>query len=126
MKFPVQCLSDCNKGKHCFCRMIKESTGLDEFVTGSGETSLVCCRCGEKIGGKAITHDEEPIIHSHLTDELPESHPLAYECVHCKKCLELVHASNNECMQTWIEYKGNQYCTKCFPITNVLEERDDT
>lgn len=40
--------------------------------------------------------NEEPIIHSHITDGLPDKHPLAYESIHCKKCGEMLHAFNNE------------------------------
>lgn len=47
---------------------------------------------------------DEPLIHSHLDDELPMGHPWAYESVYCDKCKVMVHANNNECMQTWIEW----------------------
>ena len=56
----------------------------------------------------------EPIIHSHITDELPEGHPLAYDQVECLDCGVLVHAGNNECMQTWIETGMGNFCTECF------------
>jgi len=56
----------------------------------------------------------EPKIHSHLTDVLPESHPLAQEEVFCAECGEMVHAANNECMQTWVETGAGAYCLRCF------------
>lgn len=56
----------------------------------------------------------EPLIHSHITDVLPEEHPSAYRAVVCEKCDALVHASNNECMQTWAETGAGAYCLKCF------------
>lgn len=56
----------------------------------------------------------EPVIHSHITDCLPEGHPLAYESVSCIVCGVLVHASNNECMQTWVETGCGSGCLKCF------------
>jgi len=56
----------------------------------------------------------EPRIHSHIDDVLEKEHPLSEKQVHCKKCKVLVHAFNNECMQTWIETGSGNYCLKCF------------
>lgn len=56
----------------------------------------------------------EPLIHTHDTDLLPESHPLAYECVYCERCESMLHCSNNECMSTWVEWKQRYLCGKCF------------
>ncbi len=65
---------------------------------------------------------KEPIIHSHITDVLPEDHPLAYKKVYCDtKCGHLVHAGNNECMRTWIETEFGNYCTTCFCLLEVME-----
>lgn len=55
----------------------------------------------------------EPIIHSHLTDTLPEDHPLAHETVYCRKCGVMVHAFNNECMRTWVQIRGVPFCITC-------------
>lgn len=71
---------------------------------------------------------KEPIIHSHLSDELEEAHPRAYDAVFCDLCNEMLHASNNECMQTWVEWYDLNICFTCF-INNiedlaVLEEDD--
>lgn len=67
---------------------------------------------------------EEPRIHSHITDELPDGHPLAHEQVDCKKCGVLVHAFNNECMQTWVETGNGPFCLRCFAVTHgtVLDD----
>lgn len=56
----------------------------------------------------------EPQIHSHITDGLPHMHPLADEQVTCTRCGVLVHAFNNECMQTWVETGLGNYCLVCF------------
>ena len=60
----------------------------------------------------------EPIIHSHITDGLPENHPRAYptetDGIFCEACRKMVHAVNNECMQTWIEWGEHICCGKCF------------
>ncbi|HXP59469.1 MAG TPA: hypothetical protein VN829_03205 [Dongiaceae bacterium] len=36
---------------------------------------------------------KEPLIHSHVTDVLPDEHPLANEDVLCAECLRLVRLS---------------------------------
>ena len=64
--------------------------------------------------------DKEPLIHSFRTDILPEGHPLAYECVYCKTCDTMVHCSNNECMDTWIESEEGNYCLQCFARIDLL------
>lgn len=57
----------------------------------------------------------EPLIHSDITDCLPENHPLAYETIYCKSCGEMIHCGNNECMQTWVEIDlKTYYCLNCF------------
>lgn len=53
------------------------------------------------------------MIHSHHTDVLPKDHPLAHKLVVCGKCKELVHADNNECMRTWIEWGPAILCARC-------------
>jgi len=63
----------------------------------------------------------EPLIHSHLTDCLPDGHPLARVTVRCKKCGHSVHSEINECMQTWLETEWGNYCTVCYPIGECLE-----
>lgn len=82
------------------------------------------------IGG-CIT-PREPLIHSHISDVLPPDHPLANTAIHCTYCGTLLHASNNECMQTWIEVpiallRSGNYCVSCFGGGGfeVLEERGD-
>jgi hypothetical protein len=69
---------------------------------------------------------QEPKIHSHITDCLPDQHPMANEQVVCRKCGVLVHAFNNECMQTWVETGRGALCIKCFATTcgEVLEDGD--
>ena len=61
-----------------------------------------------------MNEKHEPLIHSHITDMLPEDNPLAYETVYCEVCEHMVHASNNECMTTWVESGLGNYCLDCF------------
>ncbi len=64
---------------------------------------------------------DEPQIHSHLSDVLPDEHPLANEDVYCDECKVMLHAHNNECMQTWIEFEDGNFCTNCMgPLREVM------
>jgi len=70
----------------------------------------------------------EPLVHSHRSDELPDDHVLAHKTVYCESCAEendgeMLHADNNECMQTWVEFPDYIYvsghpcrniCWRCF------------
>lgn len=72
--------------------------------------------------------NDEPVIHSHITDILGEGHPLAYENVYCAMkrehgCNEMLHCSNNECMTTWVEFGGLAVCGRAFALY-VLEKSD--
>ena len=58
----------------------------------------------------------EPLVHSHVTDVLPDGHPLAEADVHCDRCGALVHSQINEYMQTWIETGMGNYDVLCFVI----------
>ena len=73
-----------------------------------------------------MSEEQEPLIHSHITDCLPEEHPLADESVYCKECNIMCHAFNNECLTTWVESKWGNYCMECFckkhHIDGVLSE----
>ncbi len=70
---------------------------------------------------------KEPLIHSHIEDGLPNDHLLAWEGVSCVVCGVLLHAGNNECMQTWVETGRGAYCLKDFilaaPNPEVLDDQ---
>ena len=68
--------------------------------------------------------DGEPLVHSNHTDGLNDAHPLAWQCVHCQHCNMMVHADNNECMTTWLEWGKYVLCARCIiPLidSGVLE-----
>lgn len=65
--------------------------------------------------------NNEPLIHSHIADGLPLKHYLANKSVFCDTCNEIVHAYNNECMQTWLETDNGNFCTHCFKLSTVME-----
>jgi hypothetical protein len=67
----------------------------------------------------------EPLIHSHITDGLPDDHPLARVTVRCDTCHAMVHCENNECMQTWLETDWGYFCTRCMPIGDLLQPPPD-
>jgi hypothetical protein len=64
----------------------------------------------------------EPLIHSHITDSLPKDHLMANESQFCQICKGMVHAFNNECMRTWIEWEGAVFCFDCFCDKVVLTQ----
>ena len=67
----------------------------------------------------------EPRIHSHITDCLPHSHLSAYDMVYCCTCKNILHAANNECMQTWVETGIGPFCIMCFAKHPEIEALDD-
>lgn len=58
-------------------------------------------------------HPDDPILHTHGSDVLPADHPWADSSVYCAKCNVMLHAENNECMQSWVEYERVALCTEC-------------
>ena len=56
----------------------------------------------------------EPQIHSHVTDRLPDRHPLARTPVRCDRCGSLLHLWSNRCMRTWVETGNGNFCLRCF------------
>ena len=67
----------------------------------------------------------EPAIHSHITDCLPDNHSLAYQQFNCIDCHTLIHAGNNECMETWVETGVGNLCLSCFtarPESDILQD----
>jgi hypothetical protein len=67
---------------------------------------------------------KDPILHSHIEDVLPEDHPDAYKTLSCVECNRMIHAINNECMQTWIESGKGNFCLKCFACLPEVEALD--
>ena len=68
---------------------------------------------------------QEPKLHSHIEDVLPDEHPLAFECVICSTCGVMLHASNNEGMQTWIVTGAGNFCVSCFSKIPDVSALDD-
>lgn len=67
----------------------------------------------------------EPLIHSHIMDSLLDEHYLAYTHVLCHGCGGLLHAGNNECMQTWVETGKGNFCLPCFARLQDASALDD-
>lgn len=68
----------------------------------------------KKMKYQPLTDEDEPRLHTHFIDDLPEGHHYAYGTVYCKSCDAMLHASNNECMRTWVETHCGNYCIHCF------------
>lgn len=58
----------------------------------------------------------EPRIHSHVTDRLPDRHPLARTRVRCDRCESLLHLQSNSCVRTWVETGPGNFCIHCFVL----------
>jgi hypothetical protein len=71
------------------------------------------------------TRLSEPRIHSHVTDCLPDSHPLARTRVRCDRCESLLHLHNNTCMRTWVETGRGNFCLRCFALSAGGDVPDD-
>lgn len=56
----------------------------------------------------------EPLLHSQITDGLPEDHPLAWTSIYCVKCGEMVHGIPNENMRAWVETGRGAWCLEDF------------
>lgn len=58
--------------------------------------------------------NDEPQIHSHYEDSLPDDHKWAFKTLYCPTCSKMLHCGNNECMITWVEWFDCFSCFKCF------------
>ena len=58
----------------------------------------------------------EPLVHSHVTDRLPDEHPLARSRVYCDRCEALLHSQRNSCIRTWLETGRGNLCVRCFVL----------
>lgn len=69
---------------------------------------------------------EEPLIHSGVTDVLPDGHPLAHETVYCDggECGEMLHSLINENVTTWVEAHRGNYCLQCFTALDEAQGVD--
>jgi hypothetical protein len=76
-------------------------------------------------GRPYLQYLREPLIHSGITDLLPDDHPLAYTSISCQQCGGLLHAFNNECMQTWVETGKGNFCLSCFVKLYEADEGED-
>ena len=70
----------------------------------------------EPTGRARSAQAHEPRIHSHVTDCLPERHPLAHTRVRCDRCDSLLHLQSNSCMRTWVETGRGNFCLRCFVL----------
>ena len=55
----------------------------------------------------------EPVLHTFVTDVLPDDHPLAWETVYCIEHGGMVHHCINENMQPWAETEDGPMCLHC-------------
>ena len=66
--------------------------------------------------------ENEPIIHSHVTDGFTDERAKQFITVRCLQCDGLVHWGD-ECMQAWAETDSGPICLQCLtPIMNCEGE----
>jgi nucleotide-binding universal stress UspA family protein len=83
--------------------------------------------------GRRVAEDEaapddsrEPRLHSHISDKLPATHPLAGTRVTCDRCETLLHLQTNSCVRTWVESGRGNFCLRCFILAAGGFARDGT
>lgn len=57
---------------------------------------------------------KDPIIHSRISGELPDDHPLAFTEVTCPNCGQVLHEMTNYCVQTWVETGAGNFDFSCW------------
>jgi hypothetical protein len=59
------------------------------------------------------TWTTEPVLHTHVTDGLPDDDPRAWESIYCIVHGGLVHSIPNECMTAWADTDDGPMCLAC-------------
>lgn len=67
----------------------------------------------------------DPVLHSHVSDVLPDGHKYSHKAIGCARCEVPLHASNNECMVTWVETGKGAFCIKCFAALSDANSLDE-
>lgn len=96
---------------NCYTPLI---VAIEEYTISADQSTIKLGACA-----KSPEDDREPLIHSGLTDVLPERHPDAHQTVYCDGAdcagrAEMLHHCINENMQTWVEAPKGNYCLPCF------------
>ena len=55
----------------------------------------------------------EPVLHTFITDGLPDDDPRALESIYCTDCKVMVHSIPNECMKNWADTESGPLCLVC-------------
>ena len=55
----------------------------------------------------------EPVLHSHVTDCLPDDDPRAQTSIRCVMHGGVVHSIPNECMTAWADTEDGPLCLDC-------------
>lgn len=55
----------------------------------------------------------EPVLHTFISDSLPDDDPMAWNSIYCIDCRGLVHSIPNECMSPWASTEAGPMCWGC-------------
>jgi len=61
----------------------------------------------------------EPILHTFVSDSLPEEDSRAWVSIKCVDCAGTVHSIPNECMTPWADTEAGPMCWDC--LTKELD-----
>lgn len=65
------------------------------------------------MGQRSEAWTSEPILHTFVTDCLPDDDPRAWQTITCIDCGSCLHAIPNECMSEWADTESGPMCLKC-------------
>lgn len=55
----------------------------------------------------------EPVLHTFISDCLPDDDPRAWMSIRCVDCRGVVHSIPNECMSPWADTESGPMCWGC-------------
>jgi len=61
----------------------------------------------------------EPVLHTFISDCLPDDDPRAWMSIRCVDCRDVVHSIPNECMSPWADTEAGPMCWGC--LTKELD-----
>jgi hypothetical protein len=55
----------------------------------------------------------EPVLHTFITDSLPDDDPRAWQSIYCTDCKMLVYSSPKETRHAWADTESGPLCLVC-------------
>ena len=84
---------------------------------GGGPVSAVESRYAAAVTAYGLRRSDswatEPVLHTFITDGLPDDDPRAWDSIPCVRCAGTVHSIPNECMDLWADTEAGPMCRWC-------------